>query len=134
MPIFALEQINTNETRAPVYYLHRDGICLIDSFITMAKANPDYEPLLSDLYAIVRRIANGEAVPSKLFAKVKGQKTAWEARKGDIRMYVYREGNGPIVVIGGDKNSQSGDLEQLKTIIKEFKIYKNGNEIIFVEG
>lgn len=121
MPNFALEQINFNETIAPVYYLHRDGRCLIDGFIEMVKANPDYSPLLSDLYAIVRRAANGEEIPSKLFSKTKGQNNAWEARKGDIRMYVYREWNGPIIVIGGDKNTQDRDLELLKQIIKDFK-------------
>src|SRR5450432_3386662 len=106
MPNFALEQINFNETKAPVYYLHRDGVCLIDSFIGMVKSDPKYEPLLSDLYAIVRRAANGESPPSKLLSKVKGQDHAWEARKGDIRMYIYREWDGPIIVIGGDKNTQ----------------------------
>ena len=121
MPNFALEQINTNETKAPVYYLHRDGVCLIDSFINMAKANPRYKPLLSDLYAIVRQAANGENPPSKLLQKIKGQENAWEARKGDIRMYIYREQDGPIIVIGGDKNTQDNDLEKLERIIKEFK-------------
>jgi len=123
MPNFTLERININETINPIYKLCREGKCLLDEFIAMVKSDLKLEPLLGDLFAAVRYVADGKSppLPEKRMKKIKGQNDAWEARKGALRMYVKIDNvNGAVIIIGGDKSSQNADLKRLKNIIKEF--------------
>lgn len=128
MIIFTKEKILAFRTRQDVYKLVRNGKCLLDEFVKDIKEDKNLEPELSDLFANIEDVANGELLPYNRYKILKLGKlpfTAYEAKTKSLRLYLFHERNtGVILIIGGKKTEQDEDLERIKRIIKEYSSFK----------
>ncbi len=125
---FTVERIEQFETTVKVYRLYRGDRCKYLEFRDDIKGT-NLEPELGDLYAIVRKVANGERLPpssykrlSKLSSKLKF--SGWEAKSDNLRLYLIHH-NGVILILGGKKGEQDEDTETLEKTIKEYTEFIN---------
>lgn len=122
MPKFEVKIYNPYPTKQRVGKLVRDGKVLADEFFDEIKKDANLEPELGELFAHVRTIANGKRLPKNAFRILdlgKLKYTVCEVKSNHLRLYLFQD-NAHIIVIGGKKGDQDGDLEKLKSIIKEY--------------
>jgi hypothetical protein len=132
MIIFEVEDLGFN-TRQRINKLKRNGKSLIDEFLEEIKKDKNLEPELGELYATLEDTANGKMVPKNQFRKLrlssKIKYSAFEAKSKHLRLYLFHDENGKIIVIGGKKVEQERDIERLEKIIREYTEYKRMQKI-----
>jgi hypothetical protein len=132
MIIFEVEDLGFN-TRQRINKLKRNRKSLIDEFLEEIKKDKNLEPELGELYATLEDTANGKMVPKNQFRKLrlssKIKYSAFEAKSKHLRLYLFHDENGKIIVIGGKKVEQERDIEKLEKIIREYTEYKRIQKI-----
>ena len=77
--------------------------------------------------------ANGKMVPKNQYRKLrlssKIKYSAFEVKSKYLRLYLFHDENGKIIVIGGKKVDQERDIERLEKIIREYTEYKRIQKI-----
>lgn len=133
---FTLQPIEEFETKQSVFKLLRNGKCHFDKFFEEISIDKNLAPELGDLFAIIRHVANDSTSnlpPTKKYRKLNlGSKlkyNAYEAKSDHLRLYLIQErGTGLIFILGGKKKNQTRDLEHLKSLIKEFSLFRQKNK------
>lgn len=128
MPKFAVESISQFDTKVSVGKLWREERCRYNDFREDITGT-NLESELGDLYAIVRKVANGEMLPKtkcrKLKLSSKLEFAGFEAKSDNLRLYFIID-NGYVLVLGGKKGDQDEDIETLEKTIKEYTEFKRG--------
>jgi len=123
MRIFATQIIETIKGKQVFEKLLVDGVCLLDEFEEAIKDNPQYTSEFRTLFAYMNFVANGSLLPKTKFREVKGDKIKtkrYEFKSEHLRVYVFNQPGGKMVVMGGYKNTQEADIRQFNSIVKEF--------------
>jgi len=123
MRIFATEIIETIKGKQVFEKLLVDGICLLDEFEKAIKDNPQSTSELKTLFAYMDFVANGISLPQTKFREIKGDKIntkRYELKSKHLRVYLFNQPGGKMVVMGGYKNTQEADIRQFNSIVKEF--------------
>lgn len=131
MPNFAINEIKDFDTKQKVYKLLREGRCYFDEFVAQIRIDTNLVNELGDLYAIIEYIANGTQPPppKQKFKKInignKARLSIYEAKSRHLRLYLFHEtGTGQILIMGGKKTEQTGDIERIKKIAKDYCTFK----------
>ena len=116
-------------TKRPIYKLIRDRKCLVDTFLEELKNDINKKRCLSGIYAILEDVGNELLLPEHKFKKLKGHDKLkykpYEIRYKEFRLYtIFDSETGQLLLIGGDKKSQTKDLNRIEQIIKEYEIFK----------
>lgn len=126
---FTIEYISLN-TKRPVGKLVRDHKCLVASFLEELKNDRNKKGSLGGIYAILEDIGNDLLLPDSKYKKLKGydklKYKPYEIRYKEFRLYtIYDSETGQLLIIGGDKKSQTKDLKRVEQIIKEYENFKS---------
>jgi hypothetical protein len=70
-------------------------------------------------------VANLKYIPKNRYRELKGRKKSdkikdFEIKKDDIRIYLFKDLAGNVVIFGGFKNNQVKDIARLRRIKNEF--------------
>ena len=124
MPTFALKKIEQVKGKINFYKLEIDGKCEFDEFCS-AIERADGSKILLTIYAIMDSVANLSLLPKTKFRELKGRKASdkvkdYEIKKDAIRVYLFKDEIGNIVVFGGSKNNQKEDIARLRRLKEEY--------------
>lgn len=102
-----------------LYYM---GVCQFDEFFNELKEN-EYKVYIK-FFALISHYADGvRLVPKKQYRSIKGGKInaqLWEFKYKNHRIYYFDDQDGIIIVLGGTKKNQDGDIEIFKKTVKEY--------------
>jgi hypothetical protein len=132
MPKFALIKIDQVKGKINFYKLGIEGKCDFDEFCEAFETAEEKKILLT-LYAIMDSVANLSLLPKTKFRELKGRKKSdktkdYEIKKDTIRIYLFKDVVGNIVVFGSSKQNQKEDIVRLRKLKEEYiksKIYDN---------
>lgn len=127
MHTFVLIKIDQVKGKINFYKLEIDGECEFDEFCA-AIEKADRSKILITIYAIMDSVANLSLLPKTKFRELKGRKASdkvkdYEIKKDAIRIYLFKDDKGNIVVFGGSKNNQKDDIARLRRLKEEY--FKN---------
>jgi hypothetical protein len=123
MRIFATEIIEAVQGKQVFEKLLVDGVCLLDEFEKAIEDNPQYTSELKTLFAYMNLVADGLLLPKTKFREIKGDKIntkRYELKSKHLRIYLFNQPSGKMVVLVGYKNTQEADIRQFNSIVKEF--------------
>jgi hypothetical protein len=123
MRIFATQIIEAVKGKQVFEKLLVDNVCLLDEFEKEIQDNPQYSSELKTLYAYMNFVANGSSLPLTKFREIKGDKIKikrYELKSKHLRVYVFNQPDGKMVVMGGYKNTQEADIRQFNSIVREY--------------
>lgn len=117
---FALKRIGQVKGRISFYKMEINGECLFDSFCTTLDAAGERTVLIS-IFASMESVANLLIMPKTRFRELKGRIKSdtvkdYEIKKNRYRVYLFKDDNGNIVVLGGIKDTQKEDIKRLRRI------------------
>jgi len=109
--------------------LVRDRKCLVDPFLEELKNDKNKKGGLGGIVAILEDVGNELLLPEQKFKKLRGYEKLkykpYEIRYKEFRLYlIYDRETGQLLILGGDKKSQSKDLKKIEQILKEYEIFK----------
>lgn len=117
-------------TRIDVFELYENGVSLFKEFYNEIEKESN---LFSDLVSAIRIIedtSNMNLRPKTQFRQLHISKLkckVYEAKKGSIRVYLFREEKkGRVIVFGGKKDNQKEDIKHLEKIIQAYYLEQNG--------
>lgn len=124
MHTFALIRIDQVKGKIKFYKLEIDGECEFDEFCE-ALENTDERKVLNTIYATMDSVANLSLLPKTKFRELKRRKASdkvkdYEIKKDAIRVYLFKDERGNIVVFGGSKNNQKEDIARLRRLKEEY--------------
>jgi hypothetical protein len=124
MHTFALIRIDQVKGKINFYKLEINGECEFDEFCE-ALENTDERKVLNTIYATMDSVANLKLLPKTKFRELKGRRTSdkvkdYEIKKDAIRVYLFKDERGNIVVFGGSKNNQKEDIARLRRLKEEY--------------
>jgi hypothetical protein len=127
MRTFALSKMD--EIRANRYTFQKlliNGKCLLDDYENEIRTNPVYLNNFQHIGLYMQRFADGSPLTIKQFNEIKDKKLktlkvrCFEFKKGDLRVYALSSSNNQIIILGGYKNSQIQDINQLISIVSDY--------------
>lgn len=124
MPTFALISLDQVKGRIKFYKLEIDGICEFDQFCE-ALENKNGQTILHTIFAIMESVANLNYLAKTKFRELKGRKKSdkvkdYEVKKGEYRVYLFKDEHGNIIVFGSCKNDQKEDIARLRRIKEKY--------------
>lgn len=124
MSTFALKKIEQVKGKINFYKLEIDGKCEFNEFCE-ALENAGERKALNTIYATMDSVANLKLLPRTKFRELKGRRTSdkvkdYEIKKDAIRIYLFKDDKGNIVVFGGSKNNQKEDIARLRRLKEEY--------------
>ena len=134
---FALIKIEQVKGKINFLKLEIDGKCEFDEFCEALESTEERKVLIS-IYAIMDSVANLNLLPKTKFRELKGRRTSdkikdYEIKKDTIRVYLFKDDAGNIVVFGSSKKIQKEDIARLRRLKEEYvksKSYDNKGRAI----
>jgi len=121
---FALKEITEITGKLKIYKLLIDGVCSYDVFEKEIETEGNY---LSELRTIVTRlydIADCKTLPEQKYKDItpsKQNNKEYEIKTHHLRIYLFHDKKtGHIIVSGGKKGSQKGDIKHFRKIKNEY--------------
>lgn len=123
MSKFALHKIDAVKGRQTLFKLVKGNLCFLDEFERQASGNSQYLNELAMLYAYMEYVANGVSLPSTKFRDLTPKKEIvkeYELKTKHLRLYLIKNQNGKIVVMGGFKNNQAHDIPKFRKLKRAY--------------
>lgn len=120
---FALEEFRIIRGNVRFYKLKVNGICPIDEFWSEIERQGNLRKQLNNAIAIMERYALGLPTSPDKFKSITESGdpvNEYEVKTKDLRIYLFRNSDGAIVVSGGKKSTQRKDINRFKNLTKEF--------------
>jgi len=121
-----LSNIVDANTKMKVLDLQVDGKRLLEDFEQEIEKNGKLNVYASAL-KIIEHSANGFRLPKTKFRPIQdtGLKCKfYEAKKDDVRVYLFQDPQGRVIVCGGLKGNQKKDLKKYIAIVKDYLKHK----------
>jgi len=120
---FALEKIDEITGKQVFEKLLIDDSCQFDEFIKEVSLNKRYNKEVGKLYAYMEHVANIKLLPNTKYKPLKPTKNSkvdeYEFKTKNLRVYCIKKAGGKLIILGGYKNHQPGDLRRLRSIIAD---------------
>lgn len=114
----------SNTTKISVFELYRYGESLFKPFVDEIEKDGNLFDKLAGAIRIIEETSNLNRYPKTKFREIQGHKLkckVFEAKSGQIRLYLFHEENtGRIIITGGLKGNQKKDLKSILKTIKEY--------------
>ena len=120
---FAVEEFEIIKGHVSFYKLKVNNTCPIDEFWEEIKRQGHLSKQLNNAVAIMERVAQNLPVPPNKYKSIttKGDPcNEYEVKTKDLRIYLFRNSDGAIVVYGGKKSTQRRDINHFKNTVKEY--------------
>ncbi|WP_295653683.1 hypothetical protein [uncultured Mucilaginibacter sp.] len=128
MSTFALKEFNDVIGKIKFFKLIENKICYWDEFCKEIEKDTSWEEQLVSIKSRMNDVANLKMLPDSKFKKItpnKEQVDEYEIKTRDLRVYLIKNEDGNIVILGGKKNSQVSDIRTFRSIKKEYLKLKN---------
>ncbi|MEX2232315.1 MAG: hypothetical protein WD824_09150 [Cyclobacteriaceae bacterium] len=123
MPKFALSDIPEVKGLIRFKKLLINDVCQYDQFFDQIRKEGNLSKQLIGLLNNLNQVANLKRLPKEKFRDITPAKDPvkeFEIKKGDLRLYVFKDEAGHIVVIGGKKSTQDEDIGWFRSIKKQY--------------
>lgn len=123
MSKFALERFGIIKGHTPFFKLKVNGVCPFDEFWEEIVAQGNLSGQLKSALSIMERVAQNLPTSPVKFKNItaKGDPVnEYEIKTKDLRIYLFRNHDGAIVVSGGKKSTQRKDINRFKNLTKEY--------------
>lgn len=120
---FALEEFRIIKGHIRFYKLKVNGLCLIDEFWDEIERQGNLKKQLNNAIAIMERYAQGLPTSPAKFKNIteRGDPVnEYEVKTKDLRIYLFKDKEGAIVVSGGKKSTQPRDINRFKNLTIEY--------------
>lgn len=118
--MFALKEVEQVVGKSKIYKLVVDGICQFDSFCEEVEKNGNMKKDLVAAYRILTQVCNGDRLPNEKYHPLKDRKNQFEVKKNSLRIYLIKDSNGHIIILGSVKNNQKTDLNKIDNLHKKY--------------
>lgn len=119
-----LSKYTSSDTKISVFDLYEDDVCLFEQFYNQIQREGNLAGYLNSAISIVEAAANSLRLPQSKFKEIKAKGLPckmYEAKKDDIRIYLFHEEHtGRIIVSGGKKSTQQQDINKIVNCIKAY--------------
>jgi len=124
MRIFVLKRIEQVKGKISFYKLEIDKKCDFDEFCELFEKKRDGSKLRS-IYAIMDSISNLNRLPATKFREIEGRPSGdsvkeYEIKKKPYRVYLFKDHEGNIIVLGSTKTRQKRDIKRFREIKNEY--------------
>lgn len=117
-----MSQLIDSNTKMKVFELQVNGTRLLTEF-----ENEIYQQNKKGTYAttikIIEQSANGLMLPKGKFRKIENTGLPckfYEAKKDDVRIYMFQDEAGRVIICGGFKGKQKKDLRKYINLVKDY--------------
>ena len=128
MHIFSLKEIKIIIGKQKIFKLEIDGKYEFEEFVKLITFEMTYQKEIKTIYSRLDSIANLILLPSTKFRNITTDKSLvkeYEIKTRNLRVYLFHdEHKGKIIVCGGKKTSQKGNIKHFREIIKQYCNYK----------
>jgi putative component of toxin-antitoxin plasmid stabilization module len=104
-----------------------DGVCAYDQFCNQIRKEGNLSKQLIGLLNNLNQVANLKRLPKEKFRDITPTKDPikeFEIKKGDLRLYAFKDEAGHIIVFGGKKSTQNADIGRFRSIKKQYLTLK----------
>jgi putative component of toxin-antitoxin plasmid stabilization module len=123
MSKFVLKAYNNVTGKVRFFKLIEDTVCYWDNFCREIQEESNFEDQLDAIIARMNDVANLRMLPKQKFRDITPAKEKikeYEIKTSDLRVYLIKDDNGNIVLIGGKKNSQPEDIKKFRALKKSY--------------
>lgn len=120
---FALEEFSIIKGHVRFYKLKVDDACPIDEFWNEIEREGNLKKQLNTAIAIMERYAQGLPTSPDKFKNITENSdpvNEYEIKTRDLRIYLFKDKAGAIVVSGGKKSTQRRDINRFKNLTIEY--------------
>ena len=128
MSKFALVEMSQVRGKIKYFKLSIDNSCPFDEFCKAIRAEGNLAKQLVGIFSNFDQIANLKTLPKEKFRDITPGKELvkeYEFKKGDLRVYAFKDPAGHVVVVGGKKSTQDEDITWFRSIKKRYFDLKN---------
>lgn len=118
-----LSKIISPTTKIKVFELLVNGESLIQKFSLKVEKDGNLIKSLVTAFKTIEHSCNDFRLPSNKWKVISDSKLPcklYEAKKGDIRVYLFQDTTGRVIVSGGLKGNQKKDIARIKKIITDY--------------
>jgi hypothetical protein len=130
MTVFELEHIDEINGIIHFYKLKKNGNCFFDNFEYIINNEGTYMPELDRIQSIMQQVSDLKYPPSNKFKNITRKKDkikSYEIRTRNLRVYLFKDTIGNIIVTGGKKTSQESDIRYFRNLMIEYLENKKVN-------
>lgn len=123
MNSFALEEFRIIKGNTPFYKLKVNGVCPFDEFWKEIEREGNLAKQLKSALTIMERVSGNLPTPPTKYKAISDRNSLaseYEVKTKDLRIYLFRDRTGAIVVSGGKKSSQKRDINRFKHLTNEY--------------
>jgi putative component of toxin-antitoxin plasmid stabilization module len=109
--------------RENFYLLFKDEVCEYETFCEQIEADGNLKSELLTAIALMNMVARGVSLSKTKFREVKGSKDKvkeYEIKTRNLRVYLFKDDKGKVIVAGGNKSSQKKDIRKFQSLKKQY--------------
>ena len=98
----------------------KNDICLFDDFENQIISEATYTTELDRIQSIMEQVSELKSLPSNKFKNITRKKDViktYEIKTKNLRVYLFKDDIGKIIVLGGKKTDQNKDITLFRTLI-----------------
>ncbi|MEQ8623601.1 MAG: hypothetical protein RJQ00_02730 [Vicingaceae bacterium] len=118
-----LSELVSPRTKIKVFELCKNDTNLLQQFNAKIEKDGNLTKSLLSAFKIIEHSCNDILLPLTKFRIIKDDKLPckmYEAKKNEIRIYLFQDPKGRIIVGGGLKGDQQKDIDKIKNIIIDY--------------
>lgn len=118
-----LSELVSPKTKIKVFELCKNEKNLLQQFNAKIEKDGNLTKSLFSAFQIIEHSCNSVRLPETKFKVIKDNKLPckmYEAKKNDIRIYLFQDPEGRVIVGGGLKGNQQKDIDRIKQIIIDY--------------
>ncbi len=118
-----LSELVSPKTKIKVFELCKNDKNLLQQFNAKIEKDGNLTKSLLSAFKIIEHSCNSIRLPEAKFRTIKDDRLPckmYEAKKNEIRIYLFQDPKGRVIVGGGLKGSQQQDIDRIKNIIIDY--------------
>jgi putative component of toxin-antitoxin plasmid stabilization module len=126
---FALKKIPEIKGRILFSMLEVDGACQFEEFCSEIEEDGNMKKQLITAFARMTQVSNLQRLPEQKFRDITPRNETikeFEVKTNDLRIYLIKE-EGHIIILGGKKNTQKGDISHFRSVKRRYLQSKKQN-------
>jgi len=123
MPVYSLKKIDEIDGKIVFYKLVKDTVCLFDDFEYQIENESTYKGELNTIQTIMIQISNLKTLPIEKYRNITPKKESikeYEIKTKNLRVYLFKNMKGQIVVLGGKKTNQKSEIKRFRNMKKDY--------------
>jgi hypothetical protein len=123
MRTFALEPFDLVRGHNPFLKLKVNSSCPIDEFWNEISRDGNLRRQLKKAVSTMQQLSDGQTLPPQKYKMIKQHAVPvnmYEVKTSDLRIYLFRNSAGHVVVCRGKKSGQDRDISWFRGLVTEY--------------